>query len=96
MTSWRVICLEIPSSLSKQAEQDLIVAEHNNWRRRIAKGKEGKGVNGGQPKAANMYDLRWNSELARIAQKWADQCTWEHDTPVWTTSNFACETFILC
>ena len=27
----------------------------------------------------NMYELKWNDELAEIAQRWADQCTWDHD-----------------
>ena len=29
--------------------------------------------------AGNMRDMRWNEELAIIAQRWADQCTWGHD-----------------
>ena len=29
--------------------------------------------------AGNMRALRWNEELAIIAQRWADQCTWGHD-----------------
>ena len=38
-----------------------------------------QGVGGGQPSAAKMYKLKWNEELAEIAQAWADQCTWKHD-----------------
>ena len=26
-----------------------------------------------------MYELKWNDELAEVAQRWADQCTWDHD-----------------
>ena len=32
------------------------------------------------PKAANMRKLTWNKELAILAQRWADQCSFEHDT----------------
>ncbi len=30
-------------------------------------------------KAANMRELRWNDELAKVAQRWADQCSFPHD-----------------
>jgi len=33
----------------------------------------------GQPPAANMNQLVWNTELADIAQRWADQCNFGHD-----------------
>merc|ERR1712223_2221349 len=62
-----------------QSERDLIVAKHNELRRRVAKGQENKGVGGGQPSATNMYEMKWNDELASIAQMWADQCIWGHD-----------------
>jgi hypothetical protein len=26
-----------------------------------------------------MYELKWNDELAIVAQRWTDQCTWDHD-----------------
>jgi hypothetical protein len=26
-----------------------------------------------------MYELKWNDELATVAQRWTDQCTWNHD-----------------
>ena len=32
-----------------------------------------------QPPATDMYKLKWNDELATLAQRWADQCVWEHD-----------------
>ena len=64
--------------LSEEAKQ-VIVDKHNELRRKIAKGEESRGVGGGQPAAANMRELRWNDELATIAQRWTDQCTWGHD-----------------
>jgi len=65
--------------IKSQAEIDAIVAKHNELRRKIAKGEETKGVGGGQPSATDMYELKWNDELAQIAQTWADQCTRNHD-----------------
>ena len=47
---------------------------------KIAKGEETSNLAGGnQPAASNMRKLVWNDELAVIAQRWADQCTFEHD-----------------
>jgi len=33
-----------------------------------------------------MNMLKWNDELAEIAQRWADQCTWEHSKDDKTTT----------
>ena len=38
-----------------------------------------KGEQRRQPAAANMRKMVWNTELAEIAQRWADQCTFAHD-----------------
>jgi len=54
-----------------------IVDRHNEVRRKVAKGEES---NGNQPAASNMRMLKWNEELATTAQRWADQCTFGHDT----------------
>jgi hypothetical protein len=67
---------------SPQAEKDIILKTHNDQRRKVAMGQESQGAGGGQPNAANIFELKWNDELARIAQKWADQCNFSHDTPV--------------
>ena len=40
----------------------------------MAKGDETEGAPGPQPEASNMKEMVWNSELERIAQRWADQC----------------------
>jgi len=50
------------------------LAKHNELRRRVAKGEEP-----GQPGAGDMRELVWDEELEAIAQRWADQCTFEHD-----------------
>jgi len=65
--------------ITDQADKDAIVAKHNELRRKVAKGEETKGLNGqAQPSATDMNELKWNDELAEIAQRWADQCTWGH------------------
>ena len=33
----------------------------------------------GHPSATNMKKLQWSPELARVAQRWADQCPEYHD-----------------
>ena len=46
-----------------------IVDKHNELRSKVALGQQA-----GQPSAANMNKLAWDPELARNAQRWADQC----------------------
>jgi len=53
-----------------------IVEAHNEQRRKIARGEE---TSGSQPAASNMKKLKWNDEIAAIAQRWADQCIFDHD-----------------
>jgi len=64
------------SAEAKQAILDL----HNNLRRKVAKGEETNGINPPQPGATNMKKMVWNTELEAIAQRWADQCTFGHDS----------------
>ena len=49
--------------------------KHNSLRAQVANGQQS-----GQPSAANMKKLKWSNELAKIAQRWADQCPQHHDT----------------
>ena len=60
--------------LTDAAKQD-ILDKHNELRRRVARGQEV-----GQPGAGNMRKLVWNTELETVAQRWADQCNFGHDT----------------
>jgi len=53
-----------------------IVSKHNELRQRVAEGSE---TNGDQPMASDMMKVTWNEELAAVAQRWADQCTFGHD-----------------
>jgi len=57
-----------------------ILDRHNTLRRKVAKGEEEGGINPPQPAAANMRKMVWSEELELIAQRWADQCTFGHDS----------------
>merc|ERR1712130_167465 len=50
-----------------------VVDHHNRLRSRVASGLTR------HPPAANMRQLEWDSELARVAQRLADQCNFAHD-----------------
>ncbi|CAG7729487.1 unnamed protein product, partial [Allacma fusca] len=57
-----------------------IIYLHNSCRSRVAAGFESRGRDEiPQPPASNMNALQWDPELARIAQRWADQCTLRSD-----------------
>lgn len=62
-----------------EEEKKLIVEEHNRFRQKVARGLETRGNPGPQPAASNMNDLKWNDEIAQIAQVWASQCQFSHD-----------------
>merc|ERR1719427_1079418 len=66
-------------TLSTEAKT-VILDKHNELRRKVAKGEETGGINAPQPGAANMKKMVWNTELEEIAQRWADQCTFGHDS----------------
>merc|ERR1719340_130066 len=61
------------------AAKEAILDQHNEMRRKVAKGQERRGSNGPQPGASNMKKLVWNTELESIAQRWADQCPNDHE-----------------
>lgn len=52
----------------------MIVYEHNRLRQRVALGQIPN-----QPQAANLEVLRWDNELARVAQNWANNCHYYHN-----------------
>jgi len=57
-------------------EKQIILNKHNALRRKVAEGKESISS---MPNAANMMELEWDDELAKIAQGWANQCNYSHD-----------------
>ncbi|XP_034237730.1 venom allergen 3-like isoform X1 [Thrips palmi] len=62
------------------SDKELIVRLHNEYRNKVALGQEKRGKNNPQPSASNMRKISWDDEIATYAQRWADQCTFEHDT----------------
>lgn len=56
-----------------------IISTHNKLRAKLARGEERRGAPGPQPPAADMQLLEWDDELARVAQRHADQCNFNHD-----------------
>ena len=55
--------------------KNIILEKHNELRRKVSTGEESS-----QPAASNMRKLVWNDELAAVAQRWTDQCTFGHDS----------------
>ncbi|VDL17574.1 unnamed protein product [Hymenolepis diminuta] len=53
----------------------IVLDLHNEYRRQVATGKVS-----GQPAGSNIHDLKWNSELAKKAQEWANKCIPDHDS----------------
>ncbi|XP_046998606.1 venom allergen 5-like [Schistocerca americana] len=73
-------CHKVVHSGTTGADATSVVEAHNRLRDRVAAGRERRGRPGPQPPAADMNTLVWDDELARIAQRWADQCTFGHDS----------------
>ena len=67
------------SSGLTQQEKNQVLDLHNKLRSRVATGSEQRGVPGPQPEAGDMLELTWDDELARVAQRWAEQCQFGHD-----------------
>nr|QEE04219.1 venom allergen [Scolopendra subspinipes] len=61
-----------------QQEKNFVLHAHNDFRRKVANGSETRLR---QPPASNMMMLKWDEELAQLAQKHAENCKFEHDCP---------------
>jgi len=61
------------SGLDADTKKELL-DKHNEQRQKVAAGNEA-----GQPSATNMRKLVWDEELETIAQRWTDQCKFDHD-----------------
>ncbi|XP_063988419.1 uncharacterized protein LOC135168315 [Diachasmimorpha longicaudata] len=72
-------CGQLGARGLNQNEKTAILNRHNQWRANVARGGERRGNKGPQPAARNLGPLRWNNEIAEIAQRWADQCNYRHD-----------------
>ncbi|XP_014277700.1 venom allergen 5.02 [Halyomorpha halys] len=66
-------CLLIKSSPLECDEKQEILDFHNDARNRVAQG------NTKLPQAQNMWVLKWDEELAEMAQEWANNCVYEHN-----------------
>ena len=54
-------------------DRNVALSTHNQLRSRLATGLNNF------PTASNMMQLRWDAELAEVAQRHADQCSFVHD-----------------
>ncbi|XP_070392786.1 scoloptoxin SSD43-like [Dermacentor albipictus] len=68
-------CAFISTGLSA-AEKAEVLKAHNDYRSQVAQGRLP-----GFPSATNMYRLKWDDELAEVAQAFTDQCDNNHDKP---------------
>lgn len=55
-----------------------MLGRHNELRAKVAAGEESRGLYGGQP-GGNIRSLEWDNNLAIVAQRWANQCVFDHD-----------------
>lgn len=72
-------CIEPHDQGLTDAEKDAIVRKHNECRQTVASGNEKRGFNGPQPPAVHMPNLTWDDELATVAQRLANRCTFAYD-----------------
>jgi Cysteine-rich secretory protein family len=85
-------CMKVfPMSLT-DADKATILDVHNNLRRQVAQGTETKGSPGPQPSASNMRQLKWDDELAQMAQTLVQQCVFGHDANR-NVGNYICHNF---
>ncbi|XP_034179968.2 venom allergen 3-like [Osmia lignaria lignaria] len=75
-----VACGQVQSMGFSDNERREILDAINMHRSQVAQGRETKGNPGPQPPASNMQVLFWDTELAEIAQRWANQCLGGYDT----------------
>ncbi|XP_025990766.2 venom allergen 3 [Solenopsis invicta] len=72
-------CGSSPRSGLSDDDKKTIVDEHNRLRQYVASGQESRGNPGAQYAAVEMKQMDWDDELAEIAQRWANQCVFQHD-----------------
>ncbi|KDR14384.1 Venom allergen 3 [Zootermopsis nevadensis] len=80
-TNYGASCVSpVYSGVTSATDKQTIVNAHNALRSNVANGLETRGTPGPQPAAQNMRTITWDDELATVAQRWANQCTFQHDT----------------
>ncbi|XP_055937469.1 CRISP/Allergen/PR-1-like [Argiope bruennichi] len=81
---------DIKRSGVSQKEIEDILRYHNEYRSGVALGNEHRTIGGSLPKAADMLQMVWDDQLAAVAQKWAENCDFNHDCgECRTVENFA-------
>ncbi|XP_075546492.1 scoloptoxin SSD43-like [Dermacentor variabilis] len=66
-------CIHVSTGLSA-AEKAEVLKAHNDYRSQVAQGRLP-----GFPAATNMYRLKWDNELAQVAQAFTNLCDDRHD-----------------
>lgn len=71
----KIACADGDGAGLTEELKKVILDHHNVLRQNVAKGKQSP-----QPEASNMVQLTWDNELEKIAQRWANQCIFGHDS----------------
>ncbi|KAF7993646.1 hypothetical protein HCN44_010241 [Aphidius gifuensis] len=71
-------CNRLDSKKLSDDDKLELIHVHNDFRAKVASGGEQRGLGGGQP-AGNIPSLVWDEGLAKVAQRWATQCNFNHD-----------------
>ncbi|XP_046398094.1 ancylostoma secreted protein-like [Ischnura elegans] len=71
-------CNDFKYSGFSEEEKKVVIHKMNEYRSKVALGMEKRGNPGPQPQAADMMELTWNDYLASTAQRYADQCIFQH------------------
>ena len=66
-------CENYPMLVLRAFSNLQVIAHHNRLRSRVASGLTRL------PPATNMLEVHWDEELAKVAQRLADQCVFDHD-----------------
>ncbi|VDN56483.1 unnamed protein product [Dracunculus medinensis] len=66
-----------PNTKISLKERSQILATHNKFRSELAAGRV-RTKDNIMPQGADIRKLKWDCELERTAQKWAELCQWRH------------------
>lgn len=70
-------CAQVMSTGLEEEHKLQLLHLHNQLRSRVAVGSDRQVA--GMPTAANMMKMSWSDDLAEVAQRWIEQCRFEHD-----------------
>ncbi|XP_044009949.1 venom allergen 5-like [Aphidius gifuensis] len=72
-------CGQVESIELSEEEKQEIIQVHNDFRAKVASGKESRGNGAGKQPAGDIPPLTWDDSIAEVAQRWASQCNFDHD-----------------